>query len=84
MKFVEGRLFEAEAIIGVILSLPHAGLQTILHELNRDPLAARVLERIAHSPYGPFGRVHDSDNHEVGMSDEEMERTSVVPSIMCD
>lgn len=64
---MESRLYEAEAIIGVLQSLSNNdnGLQLILQKMGEDTLAGRVLERIAHTPFGPFGRVQIAEDEKL-------------------
>lgn len=79
LKMVETRLYEAEAIIGVLQSLPVEGVQSVLREMGRDQLAGRVLERIAHTAFGPFGRGQHQENDGTRDSDEDPEGAPLPP-----
>ncbi|KZS88072.1 hypothetical protein SISNIDRAFT_271897 [Sistotremastrum niveocremeum HHB9708] len=72
VRAVETRLHEAEAIMGILQSLPHAQIRTVLEGLHQDPLAGRVLERVAHGAYGPLGRDQYHPNSELGNLDQEV------------
>ncbi|KZS91526.1 hypothetical protein SISNIDRAFT_551014 [Sistotremastrum niveocremeum HHB9708] len=77
LKLVESRLYEAEAIIGVLQSLPDRGVQYALRQLNSDPLAGRVLDRIANTPFGPLGRNKLKDREAMREEGHEMEDGAV-------
>jgi hypothetical protein len=53
---LENRLQGAEAILGVIVSLPDSHIQRILNTLSADPEAGEVLSRVNHGAFGPAGR----------------------------
>lgn len=46
----------AEALLGVLLSLPDQHLQHIFTSLSQDPEAKEILARVDHSAFGPSGR----------------------------
>ncbi|KZS88074.1 hypothetical protein SISNIDRAFT_460131 [Sistotremastrum niveocremeum HHB9708] len=80
---LENRLAEMESIIGLLQMMPCTQIQGIFQELGRDPGAARTLERIAHGPYGPFGR--DLGNEDMEFRDRlerkgESHTSDVYPS----
>ncbi|KZS88073.1 hypothetical protein SISNIDRAFT_460127 [Sistotremastrum niveocremeum HHB9708] len=76
-KKLEGRLSEAESILGIFQTFPNATVQNVLDELNKDPLAGRLLERVAHSPFGPFGRMRNSEDTDLrDVSDQTEERAT--------
>jgi len=86
---VETRLYEAEALLGILQSLPEEKLQAIFREMSTDALAGPILERTAHGPHGPLRRdrnrdpqqhayPHEADEHRE--SDNETESLSQADS----
>ena len=46
----------AEALLGVLISLPDANLQRLLSVVAMDPQAHEILSRVNHGAFGPSGR----------------------------
>ena len=53
---LEDRLQGAEAILGVLISLPDRNIQRIFNILSTDPLASEILQRVENGAFGPSGR----------------------------
>lgn len=68
---VENQLYEAEAVIGILQSLPDESFRSAFREMAGDPIAGRVLQRIAQAPYGRFGPDQDQEYYETRESDNE-------------
>ncbi|KZS89486.1 hypothetical protein SISNIDRAFT_458686 [Sistotremastrum niveocremeum HHB9708] len=71
LRMLENQLYEAEAVIGILQSLPDESFRSAFREMAGDPIAGRVLQRIAQAPYGRFGPDQDQEYYETRESDNE-------------
>jgi len=56
LSALENRLHEAEALLGVIISLEDTRAKTLVNDLATDDLAKAIITRITNSIFGPKGR----------------------------
>ncbi|KAF8812811.1 hypothetical protein BYT27DRAFT_7182267 [Phlegmacium glaucopus] len=53
---IEARLHQTEALVGIMLATSDPRAQSLLHDLEKDPLAKEIIARVDNSPYGVKGR----------------------------
>lgn len=53
LRAVESQLHSAEALLGVILSIPDPAVRQQLNQLHADPFAESVLTRVRNGTFGP-------------------------------
>lgn len=56
LSALEGRLHDAEALLGVIIGCKDMRARTLVLDLSKDSLANTILKRVDHSVFGPVGR----------------------------
>jgi len=53
---LESRSHDAEAVLGILLSVPDQRATGLLSELSKDPFVQSVLDQVNNSAFGPRGR----------------------------
>jgi hypothetical protein len=56
LRAAEQRLYEVEAVIGILLSVPDPRLQDVISSVNKDPFGKMILDRVNDGAFGPGGR----------------------------
>ncbi|TFK46079.1 hypothetical protein OE88DRAFT_1668228 [Heliocybe sulcata] len=58
IRALEQRWYQAEAILGVLLSSPNSLAESVTTVLRHDPMAREVLDRVSSGPFSLLGRAH--------------------------
>jgi hypothetical protein len=66
LQFIESRLHQLEAVMGVLLSNPHPDIRNMFVDLCQDPFTERVITYVANSAFGPRALARYAIQHDSG------------------